>query len=288
MTVENSNATQGDNDNVVNSSESNFEFVGEEIQEEVDTSEVDKPETNTENKEETAEDEEVELYLGDEELPASSAEEEKNPDLVKNLRKEIQARNKRIQELESGTTTTKSAVDVNEKLVLPTLESANYDEDNYQKALITYFDKKAAQEKAKLEAEEQNKQFQAQHQERIKAYNERKAQIKVKDYADMEKIVIDEVPDSVQGAILHYASQPELVVLALGRNATLRKQIAETTDPVKLGILIGNLEAKAKLLPKSKVDKPQSTPQVKGKSGGKLQDFNDASFRKLFPDAIID
>lgn len=282
--VENS---QEQDSNVVDVNADDFQFVEddhEEVSEEVET-ESDTDQTKEGSAE--ADGEELELFLGDESQEASSAtEDEKNPELVKNLRKEIQARNKRIQELEAGHKPA-STVDINEKLILPTLESANYDESQYQAALSTYFEKKAAQQKAKEAQEEQNKQFQVQHQEKIKTYNERKAQLKVKDYSAMEKIVIDEVPDSVQGAILHYATQPELVVLAAGRNEKIRKELAQAKDPVQLGILIGQIEAKAKLLPKSKTDKPQSTPQVKGKAG-KLPNIDDASFRKMFPDAIIE
>ncbi|HSC54448.1 MAG TPA: hypothetical protein VLC98_12535, partial [Phnomibacter sp.] len=159
MTVEVDNNQE--NSNEISSADSDFQFVEDEhVEEESEVTEETETKSNTDEKETDAEEDELELFLGDESQSASSAEDEKNPELVKNLRKEIQARNKRIAELEAGTNT-KTAVDINEKLVLPTLESANYDEDNYQKALITYFDKKAAQEKAKLEAEEQNKQFQA-------------------------------------------------------------------------------------------------------------------------------
>lgn len=251
---------------------------------EQDQTESDQSGDSTES---TDEEDELELFLGEESQSTPSVED-KNPDLVKNLRKEIQERNKRIHELESQTKSAPQSVDIHEKLILPTLESANYDEDKYQKALVSYFDKKAAQEKAKLEQEEQNKLFQVQHQEKIKTYNERKSQLKVKDYGEMERIVIDEVPDSVQGAILHYATQPELVVLAAGRNEKIRKELSQATDPVKLGILIGQIEAKAKLLPKSKTDKPSSAPSVKGAETAKKQDVDDARFRKLFPGAVIE
>lgn len=78
----------------------------------------------------------------------------------------------------------------------------------------------------------------------------------MKGFDEAEKAVLGEVPENIQGAILHYADKPEIVVLAAGLNPAIRKQLAETTDPVALGKLIGSIEAKAKLLPKSKKNKP--------------------------------
>lgn len=76
---------------------------------------------------EQAAEEEVELFLGDEKLGSPTSEPEvKDTDLVKNLRKEIQERNKKIHELEKQKSA--PAVSADEQLVMPTLEDADYDD----------------------------------------------------------------------------------------------------------------------------------------------------------------
>lgn len=230
--------------------------------------------------------EEVELFLGDEKLESPTSEQEvKDTDLVKNLRKEIQERNKKIHELEKQ----KSApvVSVDEQLVMPTLEDADYDDAAYQQKVIEYLERKSAQEKAKAEREAAQAKLMEVHNQKLAAYKEGVAKLKVKGFAEAEKAVLEEVPENVQGAILHYADKPEIVVLAAGLNPAIRKQLAETTDPVALGKLIGSIEAKAKLLPKSKTGKPAPSAPVRGTQGAGKQTREDADFNKAFPGAVI-
>lgn len=230
--------------------------------------------------------EEVELFLGDEKLESPTSEPEvKDTDLVKNLRKEIQERNKKIHELEKQKSA--HAVSVDEQLVMPTLEDADYDDASYQQKVIEYLERKSAQEKAKAEREAAQVKLMEVHNQKLAAYKEGVAKLKVKGFAEAEKAVLEEVPENVQGAILHYADKPEIVVLAAGLNPAIRKQLAETTDPVALGKLIGSIEAKAKLLPKSKTGKPAPSAPVRGTQGAGKQTREDADFNKAFPGAVI-
>lgn len=230
--------------------------------------------------------EEVELFLGDEKLESPTSEPEvKDTDLVKNLRKEIQERNKKIHELEKQKSA--PAVSVDEQLVMPTLEDADYDDAAYQQKVIEYLERKSAQEKAKAEREAAQAKLMEVHNQKLAAYKEGVAKLKVKGFAEAEKAVLEEVPENVQGAILHYADKPEIVVLAAGLNPAIRKQLAETTDPVALGKLIGSIEAKAKLLPKSKTGKPAPSAPVRGTQGAGKQTREDADFNKVFPGAVI-
>lgn len=255
--------------------------------------EQDEPEAeSTDTEAETVEegepeaDDEVELFLGDEKLESPTSEPEvKDTDLVKNLRKEIQERNKKIHELEKQKST--PAVSVDEQLVMPTLEDADYDDAVYQQKMIEYLERKRAQEKAKAEREAAQAKLLEVHNQKLAAYKEGVAKLKVKGFAEAEKAVLEEVPENVQGAILHYADKPEIVVLAAGLNPAIRKQLAETTDPVALGKLIGSIEAKAKLLPKSKTGKPAPSAPVRGTQGAGRQTREDADFNKVFPGAVI-
>lgn len=258
-----------------------------------DAIEQDEPEAESDEQEgeepeggEQEAEEEVELFLGDEKLESPTSEPEvKDTDLVKNLRKEIQERNKKIHELEKQKSA--PAVSADEQLVMPTLEDADYDDAAYQQKVIEYLERKSAQEKAKAEREAAQAKLMEIHNQKLQAYKEGVAKLKVKGFAEAEKAVLEEVPENVQGAILHYADKPEIVVLAAGLNPAIRKQLAETTDPVALGKLIGSIEAKAKLLPKSKTGKPAPSAPVRGTQGAGKQTREDADFNKAFPGAVI-
>lgn len=231
-------------------------------------------------------DDEISLFLGDEELGSPSSEEVKqDSDLVKKLRKEIQDRNRELHELRAKQPAQPAPID--EPLTMPTLESAEWDEEVYQQKLASYYEQKSAQEKAKQEQEKQQAEFMQLHNQKLTQYRENASKLGVKGFEQAEKVVLAEVPENIQGAILHYADKPEIVVLAAGLNPAIRKQLAETTDPVALGKLIGSIEAKAKLLPKSKQNKPAPSAQVKGSQGAGKQSAVDADFNKAFPDAVI-
>lgn len=263
------------------------EQVQAEVQEEVEQEQSgDEQEGDESEGGEQDADDEISLFLGDEELGSPSSEEVKqDSDLVKKLRKEIQERNRELHELRAKQPAQPAPID--EPLTIPTLESADWDEEVYQHKLAAYYERKSAQEKAKQEQEKQQAEFMQLHNQKLTQYRENASKLGVKGFEQAENVVLAEVPENIQDAILHYADKPEIVVLAAGLNPAIRKQLAETTDPVVIGKLIGSIEARAKLLPKSKQNKPAPSAQVKGSQGAGKQSAVDADFNKAFPDAVI-
>lgn len=263
------------------------EQVQAEVQEEVEQEQSgDEQEGDESEGSDQDADDEISLFLGDEELGSPSSEEVKqDSDLVKKLRREIQERNRELHELRANRQVQPAVAD--EPLTMPTLESVEWDEEAYQQKLAAYYEQKAAKEKAHAEQEQQKAKLLEVHNQKLAQYRENASKLGVKGFAEAEKAVLEEVPENIQGAILHYADKPEIVVLAAGLNPAIRKQLAETTDPVALGKMIGSIEAKAKLLPKSKQNKPAPSAQVKGSQGAGKQSAVDADFNKAFPDAVI-
>jgi hypothetical protein len=249
--------------------------------------EGDEQESEKDDGEEQEGDDEIELFLGDEKLGSPTSEEEvKDTDLVKKLRKEIQDRNRELA-AERAKNAAATTVSVDEELVKPVFDWEKYDEESYATALDEYHTKKAAQDSAKAGHEAQQAKFMELHNHKLAQYRESASKLGVKGFDEAEKAVLAEVPEGIQGAILHYADKPEIVVLAAGLNPAIRKQLAEVTDPVALGKLIGSIEAKAKLLPKSKQSKSEPAAKVKGSQGAGKQSVEDMEFSKAFPDAII-
>lgn len=229
---------------------------------------ADEPDGDEPDGDDAEPDDEIELFLGDEKLGSPTSEEEvEDTNLVKKLRKEIQERNRELHELRAKQSVAPVAAAAEEPPTMPTLESADWDEEVYQQKLASYYEQKAAQEKARADQEAQQAKFMELHNQKLAQYRENASKLGVKGFEAAEKVVLAEVPEGVQGAILHYADKPEIVVLAAGLNPAIRKQLAEVTDPVALGKLIGSIEAKAKLLPKSKQNKPAPAANVRGGSG---------------------
>ena len=80
----------------------------------------------------------------------------------------------------------------------------------------------------------------------------------------LEQAVLEEIPIETQNAILFESEKPEIVVLALGRNAELRKQLAEATNPSSNWSSAGTYRIECQNHAKSKTT-AATTPTVKGK-----------------------
>ena len=248
----------------------------ESVEDEPELTEDDDEESQQEESEESeGESDEDDFYFGDDKLDSPSSEEDESedesaPKWVKELRTQHKELTKRNKELEDKLVTqTPKAQPVTELEAKPRLESFDYDEDAHEKALDNWYTKKSEYDRNKSEAEASQKKLQDDHVKRIERYNERKLKLRVTGYDAAEKLVIEQLPQSTQAAIIHYSDFPEMVVLAAGRNADIREKLAKTTDPVELGRLIGSIESKARLAPKSGKG-VSKTPQVKTSGGGQV------------------
>lgn len=126
------------------------------------------------------------------------------------------------------------------------------------------------QEMARKQKEQE---LQAAYQERLSKYQQRVKALKVPGYQEAEQAVLEEIPIETQNAILFESEKPEIVVLALGRNAELRKQLAEATNPVAIGRLLERIESKARIMPKAKTT-AATTPTVKGSNGAVINNLD--------------
>lgn len=238
--------------------------------------------TNPEDPQEPDDDEE-EFYLGDEKLESPTSEEEKDPSLVKNLRNVIKEKERELKELRYAASQSQTvSAELPPK---PTLESSDYDEEVFEQKLSEWHETKRKIDESKAQKEKSDEAYRQQHNTKVNQYLEARKTVKFKGFEAAERLVTEEVPLPHQNLILDRAKNPTMVVMALGSNAELRKQLSESTDPVEIGWLIGNIEAKAKALPKGKKQQT-STPEVKGNSIARRSSA-DIALAKVLPDAVF-
>lgn len=231
----------------------------------------------------SVDDGEEEFYLGDEKLESPSSDEDKDPALVKTLRNVIKEKERELKELRHAATS--APVQIQEMPPKPTLESSDYDEVAFEQKLTEWHDTKRKIDDAKAKKESSDEAYRQQHNAKVNQYLEDRKAVKFKGFDVAERRVTEEVPISHQNFILDRAKNPTLVVMAIGSNAELRKQLSEATDPAEIGWLIGNIEAKAKTLPKGKKQQ-SSTPEVKG-GGVQRRSSADIALAKVLPDAVF-
>ncbi|USR61621.1 phage capsid protein [Lelliottia amnigena] len=252
-----------------------------------------KVETESEQTEEQPE--EYSLRVGDEEISLTEEDDDNvdgqpAPQWVKDLRKNNREKEKELRELRRELEQVKSKpVEVQQPQSdtippKPTLESCEYDEEAFEKALTDWHEKKGRAEQSKQQQQRQQQEYQQRFQQRVEAHKQRAAKLPVKDYQEMEEIVRAEVPDLHKEILIHCADEgSELIAYGLGKSQQLRQRVAAETDPIRAAFLLGQISKQVSLAPKpKKAIKPE--PEVRGGGADAKQD----DFNKFCPGAIIE
>lgn len=208
-------------------------------------------------------DDEIVVQIGEDSPSEEEDEVKQAPDWVRNLRKENREKEKRIKELESKLSAPKDADKPLQLGAKPSLEQFDYDAERYEAALEVWYETKRMIEHKESEAKAEAEKQQQQWNETLKAYETKKAQLKVKDYAEAENIVTDNLDATKQGIILHIAKDPALLVYALGKNQKRVSELASINDPVRFAYMIGAIEKELKVTNK-KASPPPPEKRVAG------------------------
>ena len=209
-----------------------------------------------ETTEQQEEQEQITVTIGDE--PAPEAEDEQPaPVWVKKVRqrnreleKELREARKKLEEKESA----KTEPAVGEK---PTLQAYDYDTDKYETALTSWYDRKRkADEKAardKAEAEKAEKSW----SEELELYQKAKDNFKADDFDEAEAVAFEVLDQTQKGIIVHGATDPTMLIYALGRNDAKLKEISAIKDPVRFSFALSKLEATLKVSTKKPATQPE-------------------------------
>lgn len=208
-------------------------------------------------------DDEIVVQIGEDSPSEEEDEVKQAPEWVRNLRKENREKEKRIKELESKLNAPKEAEKPLQLGAKPSLEQFDYDAERYEAALEVWYETKRMIEHKESEAKAETQKQQQQWNETLKAYETKKAQLKVKDYAEAENIVTDNLDATKQGIILHIAKDPALLVYALGKNQKRVSELASINDPVRFAYMIGAIEKELKVTNK-KASPPPPERRVAG------------------------
>lgn len=245
---------------------------------------LDKSEQEVIEQEDTQEEEgndgDVVVTIGDDPIPDEVEEERKAPEWVKELRKNDREKTRKIRELEEQL---KQRTEVQPSLKLgekPTLESCEYDPDKYESSLAKWFeDKRKVDEEAK-KIEETTKQSQKAWDDRLKFYEDKKADLKVRDFDEAEFAVKEKLSVVQQGIMIKGAENPALVVYALKMNPKKLAQLAAIQDPIEYAFAVAKLEKDLKV-----TRKEAPPPERKVTGTGSLSGTNDSKLDRLREEA---
>ena len=253
--------------------ESNEATETEETEVEVEESTETKVETETETPE-VEESEDPVFTFGDEAAPAS---QEQDNSVIRELR----AQNRELARKLKETAQTEAKAETPKLPEKPTLESCDYDEEAFERNLTSYYEAKRQVEAAEKAKEDELKQQQEAQQQRLQAYQSRAAELKVKDFKDVEEEVAS-VLSVAQQAILFGADDTAALVYTLGKHPEKLKELASIKDPAKFAFAAAKLETQMKVTTR----KPKVSPEGQVAPGsGSLQGGADQTLERLRAEA---
>jgi len=218
---------------------------------------------------------EIEVSLGEE---SDETESGLITDLRQRHRKLKQKYRKTQYELDQLKTPQTEIVD--EPGPKPTLEACDYDSDEYDKKISTWFDKKHRAEAAQKEAAARAEKEKSESQRIYRNYEERKNSLKVKDFSESEDAVTDALSITQQNIILCAAKKPELIVYALGKSPAKMEELSKLND-IQFAMELARLEDNLKVGKR----KPKTKPEKTVNGTGTLSGTTDRTLERLRQEA---
>lgn len=163
----------------------------------------------------------------------------------------------------------------------PTMESCEYDSDLYEQRMDAWHAEKAKVEEhtRKIKAAEESEQ--REYLDRLNTYQEKKRQLKVRDYDEAESTVEEMFDVTQQNVIIDAAKNPALVVYALGNNPGKAASLAKIKNPVRFAYELASLEASLKVGKR----KPKTAPEKTITGTGSISGTTDSTLDRLREEA---
>ena len=202
------------------------------------------------------------IVTAGEETPPEAAEEP-TPKWVKEVRQQnrvLQKQNRELQrQLTATATEKKPVVELGKK---PSLSDLDYDEEKYEVAMTSYFERKRKVDDSIADSRKAEESQKKAWEATLEAYSVAKTKLKVSDFEDAEHNIQQLFNVTQQGVVLQGAENPALVLYYLGRNPAKAKEFAAVKDPVKFSFAVAKLEAQLKVTSRKTPPSPETA--IKG------------------------
>lgn len=255
------------------------EVETDELQPEEEPEESDDSEDEAEEPEEDSEDDGFFIDVGEDE----PEEREVNNSSFRQLRQASRDKDKRIRELEKAIQEREKPEEVVDIGPKPTLEDYDYDADKFSDALLDWNAKKQEQEqqlKAKQEAEQAKLQA---WEQRIEAFNDRKAKVKNTDFEVMEQFVTETLTPNQNALIIAASDDAVRDMYLLGKSPEDLERLSKITNDAEFVYQLAKLQTGGKTMAKSKAPKPEKRVKPTAARGG----GSDAKLKQLREEAAV-
>jgi hypothetical protein len=231
--------------------------------------------------EEEDDEDEVVISIGEESPPQD--EEVRAPTWVRELRKSNREKERKIRELEAKLNTSATETKPVALVSKPTLESCDYDSDEYEQKLANWYEHKREYDAAEANAKAQQDAEAKAWQDKLDSYAKAKSSLKVRDYEEAEATALDTFNVTQQGIVLQGSDNPALLIYAIGKSTKRAKELAAITDPVKFAFAVAKLETQLKVTNRRAATAPERTITT---SGGRVSGSIDSQLDRLRAEAL--
>jgi hypothetical protein len=224
-----------------------------------------------------SEEEELVVAFGEEPPPSK---EEQAPQWVRDLRKSDREKTRKIRELEQKLAQAEPQKRTAQLGPKPTLESVDYDTDLFEKQLDAWKERKAAHDRQVAEAQEAERKQQESFKAKIDGYNTRKAELKLRDFDEVEEQVKDAFNEMQLGVLLDGAKDAPLLLYALGKDQKRLEELSKVSNPIHFAFAVARMETQLRTSSR----KPSAAPETSVR-GSAQTTGSDARLDQLYTEA---
>ena len=236
---------------------------------------------SVDDEDEDDDEDEVVISIGEESPPQE--EEARAPAWVRELRKANREKEREIRELKAKLTATATETKPVELKAKPTLESCDYDSDEYENKLAEWYEQKREYDAVESNAAAQRDAEAKEWQDKLDSYAKARASLKVRDYEDAEAFALDTFNVTQQGIVLQGSENPAHLIYALGKSQKRAKELASINDPVKFAFAVAKLETQLKVTNRKAAAAPERTITS---GGGRISGSVDSTLDRLREEAL--
>lgn len=172
-------------------------------------------------------------------------------DLIRHLRKEIRDRDRKLAQ--------RAAAEPEAEIVVgdrPKLADFDWDEERFEAAIDAYEQRKEAARAQAEKRQQAQQQQQAEWQKVTDAYAAKKAALRYPDKEEAERRAFSELSEMQQFVIAKVATDPALLVYALGKNPSRLSKLAGMENFLELAAEIGRMGAQMTTKKRSAAPEP--------------------------------
>jgi len=255
------------------------ELVDDQEDEVIDQNEPEIESEPTETVEDSGNDQELVLTIGEEAPP----QEEKTPApaWVKDLRKAHREAQKELRELRAKVNTSAPIQKLDPIGAKPTLEACEYDSAKYETALETWYEKKRKVDDQQAEEKKAKEKADNDWNMKLQTHETSKKALKVTDFEDAEEVVQTTFDVNQQGIIIHGSDNSAKLMYVLGKSPSKAKELASIKDPIKFAFAVAKIETQIRETMRNGIP----APEKKITGSGPVTGSSDATLERLRAEA---